>query len=166
VLETHGQILIASKLEHDEREVDRRIRQEQDEAFMQSLAADEEKERKLQEEEERIREEQLLSQRAHEQKEKKLKMIASRVPNEPDPSEKDVSQLVIRLTDGSRLQRRFYPLDSVQSVFDFVNASHPELLDLDYELVTNFPRKNFSPTNQTLRDAGLYPQASLFIQEK
>jgi len=166
VLEIHGHILVAAKLDHEERESNRRIRQEQDEAFMQSLAVDEEKERKLHEEEEKIKEEERKSQKMRETREKKLKSIQSKVPPEPDITEKDITQLVIRLTDGSRLQRRFYSKDSIQTVFDFVNVSQPSLMEVDYELVMNFPRKNFSCSSITLLEAGLYPQASLFVQEK
>jgi len=167
VLELHGHILVAAKVENDEREVNRMIRQEQDEAFLQSLAADQEKERKIKEEEERKREEERKQHRIQELKEKKLKNIQSKVPPEPEVSEKDVTQLVIRVTDGSRLQRRFYDSDSLQSVFDYVNAQHPVLLDQDYFLVTNFPRRSFSPDSSlTLAVAGLSPQASLFVQEK
>jgi hypothetical protein len=36
----------------------------------------------------------------------------------------------------------------------------------DYDLITNFPRQVFSDKNMTLQQAGLCPQAALFVQEK
>jgi len=169
ILETHGHILVAAKLEHDEREADRRIRQEQDEAFLRSLAEDQEKERKIQEEEDRQREEERKQQKQQELKEKKRKSISSRLPLEPDLGEKDITQIVIRLPDGSRLQRRFLQSNNVQTIFDYINSSQPTLLDIDYDLVMNFPRKVFNQEGSndiTLKEAGLCPQASLFVQEK
>jgi len=73
--------------------------------------------------------------------------------------------LVIRLTDGSRLQRRFKKTDKIQDIFNFVDASHIDL-DGGYDLVSNFPRKVFVDRSITLDQAGLYPHASIFVQEK
>jgi len=83
--------------------------------------------------------------------------------------EKDITQIVIRLPDGSRLQRRFLQSNNVQTIFDYINSSQPTLLDIDYDLVMNFPRKVFNQEGSndvTLKEAGLCPQASLFVQEK
>jgi hypothetical protein len=66
--------------------------------------------------------------------------------------------------DGSRLQRRFNASDKLQTVFDFVES---QPIDLDhFEILQNIPRKVFSDGNMTLEDAGLVPQAALFVQEK
>jgi FAS-associated factor 2 len=45
ILETHGTLLSNAKHEFEERDKDRRLRQEQDDAFLQSLAQDQAKER-------------------------------------------------------------------------------------------------------------------------
>jgi len=50
-----------------------------------------------------------------------------------------------------------------------VNSSQTAMLDVDYDLVTNFPRKIFSQEGAfkvSLKESGLCPQASLFVQEK
>jgi len=83
----------------------------------------------------------------------------------PEPEAGDgVSNLVIRLTDGSRLQRRFKKTETLKVVCDYVECNQE--YDGDFDLVTNFPRKVFSERNLSLEEAGLYPHASLFVQEK
>jgi len=171
VLEHHGPMLMQARLEHEEREADRQIRDEQDRAFRQSLAADEEKQRKLLEEErkvkeenERILKEEQLRKRKLEEKQKRKERLKQSLPPEPELSD-GVSQLVIRLTDGSRLQRRFKKTDTLGNVFDFVDSSAHEITG-DYDLVTNFPRRVFSERAVTLEQAGLYPHGALFVQEK
>lgn len=51
-----------------------------------------------------------------------------------------------------------------QLVFDFIDSSQE--YDGSYDLVTNFPRRVFSERHLTLEQAGLFPHASLFVQEK
>jgi len=175
ILETHGNILLEAKIEHDQRERDRLLRAEQDEAFRQSLAQDQEKERKLREEEQRLREEEqkrnsIEDQKKQQQKEreKQRKNLAASLPAEPDANDRQTTQLVIRLLDGSRLQRRFASNNTLQTVFDYVEAFGKMECD-QYDLVTNFPRKIYTleeHSNLTLDEAGLTPQASLFVQEK
>jgi hypothetical protein len=49
------------------------------------------------------------------------------------------------MSDGSRLQRRFYVTDKIQTVVDFVDSKRsPADLAIEYDLVSNFPRKTFS----------------------
>jgi FAS-associated factor 2 len=175
ILDTRGNILLEARVDYEERERDRLLRAEQDEAFQQSLAQDQEKERKLREERERLEEEEQKKRQIEEEKnhqlqnrEKRRKSLAATLPPEPHQNDKNSTQLVIRLLDGSRLQRRFGNGDLVQTVFNYVDA-HGNLDCDEYELVTNFPRKIFSPENNgkfTLEEAGLTPQASLFVQEK
>lgn len=171
VLEHHGPLLMQAKIEHEEREADRRIRDEQDRAFRQSLAEDEEKQRKAIEEErkqreegERIQKEEQLRKRKLEEKQKRKERLRQSLPPEPELSD-GVSQLVIRLTDGSRIQRRFKKTDTLGNVFDFVDSS-PSEINGEYDLVTNFPRRVFSERTMTLEQAGLYPHGALFVQEK
>jgi FAS-associated factor 2 len=58
----------------EERNFDRRLRDEQDRAYKESLAADREKERKRREEEDRIRREEEEAQRAVEEEEERERL--------------------------------------------------------------------------------------------
>ena len=48
-------------------------------------------------------------------------------------------------------------------VFEFVAAKDPTTEK--YSLVTHFPRKAYTDPNQTVKEAGLTPQALLFVEE-
>jgi FAS-associated factor 2 len=170
-LENYGPILDAAHFEIQERETNRQIREEQDRAFEESLAEDQERERKAREENRKIMEQLEKEKREKQLEDKKLQEIErkrqrcrERLPIEPEAGDEGITQLLIRLTDGSRLQRRFKTTDTLQVVFDFIDSS-PHNLN-EYELVTNFPRKVFNDPQVTLKEAGLFPQASLFVQEK
>lgn len=71
----------------------------------------------------------------------------------------------IRLPDGSNQARRFLKSDTVQTLYDFVD-SLPQMTLPSYQLVSNFPRKNFDrgTLGDSLEAAGLFPQAALFVQ--
>jgi FAS-associated factor 2 len=120
VLETHGAILTAARLEIQERETDRQIREEQDRAFEEALLEDQERERKQREEERRLEEEREAAEREAEMernrlqdRERRRELCKQRLGTEP-PMGAGVTQLAIRLTDGSRLQRRFRDTDKLQ----------------------------------------------------
>lgn len=191
------------------------------------------KERRAQEEaqaavvarEEAEREEQRKQQQLQ-HKQNRKKMLQSKIGAEPVANTPDVTQLLIRLPDGSRLQRRFKVSQTLQvcntsqrlkaiaagqvlsvewcaekesvwcvcmcvcgvcvswllhyrakqDVFDYIE-SQSESLDFSndssddnssngYELVTHFPRQSYSETSRTLQQLQLFPQASLFLQER
>jgi len=170
VLDVHGPTLTAARLEHEERDLDRQIREEQDRAFLESLAEDQEKERKKREEERRLqeekeaaeREQQLIVQKKQE-REERIASLARSLP--PEPLDKaNATKLVIRLPNGTRLQRSFDIHNKVQVVYDYIISNNIEIED--FVIATNYPRKVFSDANITLQEAGLVPQASLFIEEK
>lgn len=181
VLEQYGGILLQARLDFEERDQSRRIREEQDDAYKQSLLEDEEKQRRLEEEERRKREEIENSEREEQQRLRKLderqrqkELLKKSLPVEPDAStssgssgsDNDVANLVIRLLDGSRLQRRFRKSETLQIVYNYVDSSNIDINEGTYDLVSNFPRKVFSDKSLTLDQAGLFPHASLFMQEK
>jgi FAS-associated factor 2 len=90
-------------------------------AFQQTLALDQERERlrqeearrKREEEEAREREQQMLLHRMKE-KEKRKEALHLLLPAEPPVDDKQATKIMIRLPDGSRLQRRFRSEDQIQ----------------------------------------------------
>lgn len=175
VMEHYGTFLAAARAEREERNLNRRIRQEQDEAFLASLAADQEKERKAKEEQQRRQQELEDEQRIQNEKQQRLQeKLRERqrkeqsLAQEPEDNDK-ATKILIRLPNGNRLERRFLLADQLQTVYDFVDTKieHSSADEEDlYDLVTNYPRKVYSDHNISLRDAGLYPQAMLFIQPR
>lgn len=118
--------LIQARADRLERSLNQSIRNQQDAAYQQSLLADQEKERKRQEELEAKRraeqeiEEQRLAEQRRKQEIEDLKLdLASTVPSEPADTEQDVVMIMFKLPDGKRLERRFLSTHILQ-----VGATH------------------------------------------
>jgi len=190
-LETHGPLLRAAKAEREERERERSLVEIQDREFQESLRRDQEREQRKNEEKIRQRMEEELKLKEEKEREKlkikeemenqlkrqreeierierekkraeKQKLIHQILPPEPEKSN-TTTDLVIRLTDGSRIHRRFLISDALELVFAFV-ATKEDTENI--VLVTHYPRKIYTDRTITLHDAGLYPQASLFVEDK
>lgn len=70
----------------------------------------------------------------------------------------------MRMPTGERKERRFQNSTKVSAIYDYVDSLG--ILDaVKYNLVTNFPRVVYGPEkrDQTLKEAGLHPHASLFV---
>lgn len=173
--------------------MNRSLRQHQDEAFLESLRADQEKERR--------KEEQRLAAEAEERRRREVKSsksscsslkryfqeliaeeerraaiarqkidFASRVPSEPDSDDPDAVHIVIKLPCGERLDRRFLKTHSLEVVHYFVFC-HPDSPG-SFEITTNFPKRVLrclpdAPGGkvQTLAEAGLKNREVLFITD-
>lgn len=85
------------------------------------------------------------------------------VPTEPPAGSPGVTELMIRLPNGGRLQRRFQETDTLAGVAAFVDANAEGLPGEDYDLVTPFPRKVFSDLGLTLADAGISGRAVVMV---
>ncbi|XP_050299052.1 FAS-associated factor 2 [Anthonomus grandis grandis] len=172
-----GMNLIQARADRYEQSLNRSIRQHQDEAFMESLRADQLKEQKKEErrraeEEERRR----IEQEAREEEERrqalhreKLESV-NKVPSEPDAAHPDAVHVVFKLPSGVRLERRFLKSHSLEHVFYFVFC-HPHSPD-SFEITTNFPKRVLKcrPNHEkerveTLEQAGLKNREVLFIND-
>lgn len=175
-------VLNDARARHAEADANRRLREEQDAAFAESLARDaararEAEEQRRKEEEERVREEEARQVEAEELRRRedaereRVRAIESRrvakassLREEPEEGAEGVSKLAIRLPDGSRAARRFHSSDTIADVYDFVDTLD-ELDEVEYSLVSNFPRRNFPRGDTTsLLDAGAHPNGALFVQ--
>ena len=175
-------VLNDARARHAEADANRRLREEQDAAFAESLARDaararEAEEQRRKEEEERAREEEARRVEAEELRRRedaereRVRAIESRrvakassLREEPEEGAEGVSKLAIRLPDGSRAARRFHSSDTIADVYDFVDTLD-ELDEVEYSLISNFPRRNFPRGDTTsLLDAGAHPNGALFVQ--
>ncbi|OQR92238.1 hypothetical protein ACHHYP_03915 [Achlya hypogyna] len=163
------------------------LREQQDREYQESLEADRQKaeeverrraeeERQRAEEEARIEaalvaEEQLRAQKEAERQARAQTIQTKRdaLANGPTARGKDTCLLRFQLHNGTRLERLFYASDSFQAVRNFVDVSlfEKEMPIVNYELATNYPRKVWGPDDveSTLLDAGLAPQALLYVQD-
>eukprot|EP01023_Acetabularia_acetabulum_P030112 TRINITY_DN2835_c0_g1_i6.p1 TRINITY_DN2835_c0_g1~~TRINITY_DN2835_c0_g1_i6.p1 ORF type:complete len:273 (-),score=52.00 TRINITY_DN2835_c0_g1_i6:259-1077(-) len=175
--------LVAERAEQQEREFSRKLRDEQDEAYQESLRMDREKEEKAnqirQEQQEQLKKQQqeeetkrleLERQQLKEQEfqnriQMRKQQKGASLPEEPAVGTPSTTLIRIRLPDGSNQQRRFNDQDKVSVVYDFV-CSLEALKCWKFSLASSYPRKVYGPETHSLnlQDAGLSPQAVLFVQ--
>ncbi|KAH8378529.1 hypothetical protein KR093_011848 [Drosophila rubida] len=160
------------------------LRRQQDEAYEQSLLADEEKERQRERERDAARKVLEAEERARRDVElrkeeiARLKIdLANLVPDEPPVDATNAIAVVFKLPNGVRLERRFMQTNSIQDVYHFLFC-HPESPD-EFEITTNFPKRVlYSKTvvdaaegaaneivSKTLKDVGLKNREVLFVND-
>jgi FAS-associated factor 2 len=147
--------LVAARSERNERSMNQQIRNEQDEAYLESLKADQEKEQKRKEEQ-AIRDaaEKAQQDKVNQEldvKERLLKLkgtLGAKVPSEPDTGHENSIRVLVKLPNGTRLERRFVRSDSIKYLVYFV-FSHDQS-PLNFQVTTNFPRKELPCKPPTL----------------
>eukprot|EP01132_Coremiostelium_polycephalum_P009652 gene9652-11834_t len=152
----------------------RRIREEQEREFKESL----EKDRlKREEEEEKKQLEEAMKLSLELEKQSKISEKTNRLPPDPTtlPQEKQqpgvkICEISISLPpEGQRITRKFYVTDKLISIRDWIdihldNINSPINPDT-YELVTTYPRDILSDNSKSLLDLNLYPRAILNLRE-
>jgi len=142
-------------------QIERRIdREEQDNAYMTSVLIDRHKEQVKKEEEKKKKDKEEQEKREQLQKlenEKKLeedrareaiereiylKNLASKLPEEPHPSDETLL-LTFQLPNGERVPRLFLKSDTVQTIKDFIDtrALYGKPIPKSYKLITDYPKK-------------------------
>ncbi|CAG2203937.1 FAF2 [Mytilus edulis] len=122
-------------------------RAQQDEAYLESLKADQEKE-----------------------KEDRKEVLKTEIPAEPNSTDPDTVKIVLKLPHGARVERRFLKSQSLKDLYHFAFC-HEDCPD-DFHIVTNFPRrtlpcepKDGEPEPPTFAEAGLGKNEMLFVQD-
>ncbi|KAF8005930.1 hypothetical protein BT93_K0266 [Corymbia citriodora subsp. variegata] len=158
---------------------DRRLRQEQDAAYFAALEMDKEKERrkpsggagpkghKLKEVPDYDKLQKIPSNKQYD-KPKEAPVASRQLQNKGKASQgigQEVTQILIRFPNGDRREHSFLCTDKIQSIYRYVDSlGLPGIAN--YRLVSSFPRKTYGvdQMGMTLKDAGLYPRASLFLE--
>jgi len=161
LIETQSHLLGHARRQEEERTRNRLIREEQEAAYQESLAVDQEKERKVHEEEQRRID--LEQERIEVEAKKKMESENKRETLPPEPPSGEGLQVLIKLPSGARLNRRFLGVHKFQDVYNFVDLNQNEIEPDSYQLVSNFPRRTFSERQQTLQEASLGSQALLLV---
>lgn len=182
VLEESAPVLVSARFDAEERRNNIRLREEQDAAYRAALEADQARERQRKEEEERLEreaaeaerkkkeEEEVHGRAAREAAEREAALAKMREEKalslgaEPEKGH-DVTQVLVRFPNGERKGRRFHCSSTIQSLYDYVDSLGC-LEAENYSLVSNFPRVVYGEEKLTLslKEAGLHPQASLFLE--
>lgn len=169
--------LVAARQERAARSLTQNLRQEQDQAYRESLRQDEEKEKRRREEQEKLQQEEAerreAEQRYQQEKENKIQLRiqkAANLPAEPNADDPECVRLLIKLPNGVRLDRCFRKSDSLEIIYDyvFVQDDVPD----EFQLQTNYPRRILhcqpGASGQhvpTIEEAGLKPREMLFVQD-
>ncbi|CAI0441765.1 unnamed protein product [Linum tenue] len=145
--------LLQQARERQRREEEERVAREAAEAERKLKEEEEARERAAQEAAERE------AARARMREEKALALGA-----EPEKGA-DVTQVLVRFPTGERKERRFHSSKTIQSLYDYVDSLGCLQVE-DYNLVSNFPRTVYGDEKRplSLKEAGLHPQASLFVE--
>jgi FAS-associated factor 2 len=99
--------------------------------------------------------------------ERKKNLKENLIP-EPDSATTElVTKMNIRLTSGTRLIRTFDAMAPIQQLYDFVEIHDLEPIDLlsDFVIVNTYPRREFHEKTITFQDAGLFPNATVLVEE-
>ncbi|KAK2978663.1 hypothetical protein RJ640_019120 [Escallonia rubra] len=182
VLEESAPVLVSARLDAEERRTNMRLREEQDAAYQAALEADQARERQRKEEQERLEREAAEAERRRKEEEEARERAAREAAekdaalarlreekalslgSEPEKGP-DVTQVLVRFPNGERKGRRFHCTTTIQSLYDYVDSLG--CLEMEkYTLISNFPRVVYGQEklSQSLEEAGLHPQASLFVE--
>ncbi|KAK9151100.1 hypothetical protein Syun_009409 [Stephania yunnanensis] len=167
-------------------EEDHRIREEQDAAYIASLQIDKEKDNVLRElvVEEPVK--RTSSRHEAHNNHSKENTNASHVTNtkqlhgsKAKEGQKDVprketiahgrdlqaTKILVRLPNGERKEQSFQSTDTVHSLYKYIDSLRLPGIG-SYKLIFGFPRRVYGPEQMrmTLKDAGLHPRASLFLE--
>jgi len=76
------------------------------------------------------------------------------------------TNIAFRLSDGSRIQRRFLRSDHAAILFDYLDSAQQALVGTNYVLVSTVPKRTIKrqDPNETLEALGLVPQAMLHVK--
>nr|CAG4645023.1 EOG090X0B12 [Leptodora kindtii] len=167
--------LIAVRADREERSFNQALRQEQDEAYQESLRADREKEekRRLERQQQEELERQQIEKEQSEQRikeeliQRKIDAVLL-VPEEPRPEESSkCCRILVRLPSGQKLERRFHrTLHTLNDLYHFILA-HPDS-PYRFEMVTSFPKRSlpWSPNEDsypTLTEIGFGASETLLV---
>jgi len=153
----------------DQREVDerRRVVEEQNEALRRAM---EEDRRREEEKRAREREAEEARRRAEADERRKVEELESkrqRIRPEPEAGS-NTATIRFQFPGGTKLLRRFQDTDKVgyvREVLDVYLVDQLKTPNLRYALVLNYPKKTLDDETVDLKEAGLVPQAVLFLQD-
>lgn len=169
-IEINGDELAMARSDRAEQELSRRLREEQDRAYLESLEKDKQKQRtaEIERENEKRKLEELEREKRQEE-ERRMRIIKNRerlretMPQEPTSGK--LVKVAFRLPDGSRVSRKFHETDTVELLYHFAGTHELHIDSEDFIICSNFPRKEFENRSLTLVEAGLSPAGMVVIEE-
>ncbi|KAL6655366.1 hypothetical protein ACP70R_006192 [Stipagrostis hirtigluma subsp. patula] len=152
-----------------------RLRQEQDAAYLESLRKDQEKERSRKS----LQEGAAKPKAGHELRPRHTGHVTRDPPKtapirapahhkgaSPSHRTDADAKILIRFPNGERRQQSFRHTDTIREIYRYVDSLGIPGIG-SYQLVRSYPRKTYGhqQLGMTLRDAGLHPSATLYIEQ-
>ncbi|KAE8697312.1 C365.01 protein [Hibiscus syriacus] len=157
------EMMRARAKEEEKLRADRRLREEQDAAYFAALRRDQEKE-----ELRKARTQKPLEVCNQTNYEKLRQMHPEKQPSKSRQNSsaqgKD-TQILIRFPSGVSREQSFSSTDKILSIYRYIDSLGLPGIG-NYRLISSFPKRVYSvdQMGMTLKDAGLYPRASLFVE--
>nr|GMC72262.1 plant UBX domain-containing protein 10-like [Ipomoea batatas] len=157
---------------------DRRLREEQDVAYITSLQMDQEKEKlRSRESEQNVPKQETptskgrpkhISSQTQRNKVKEGISFGKGTPQRNGANgvkSAEIIQIQIRFPNGERKEQSFLSTDKIQAIYRYIDSLGMPGVG-NYRLISNFPKKVYGVDQMamTLKDAGLHPKASLFLE--
>ena len=131
----------------------------------------EELERKVRLKNEQINKEKKEQESIEKEIETKAKEALTKLLEEPDVNNPDVTTICFRYPDGERTKnRRFLKSYKIQNLYDYVTSLgkdiYTENQNKNFSLYQPFPPKKYDNLENTLEQEGLFPNALIQIREE
>ncbi|KAK8703045.1 hypothetical protein V6N13_021375 [Hibiscus sabdariffa] len=142
---------------------DRRLRDEQDAAYFAALRRDQEKEKLRNARAQKPVE--ASNQTNYEKQQGKPRQSLLQTKKTTAQGKDTHTQILIRFPSGATREQSFSSTDKILSVYRYIDSL--ELPGIgNYRLISSFPKRVYSvdQMGMSLKDAGLYPRASLFVE--
>ncbi|XP_027330847.1 plant UBX domain-containing protein 10-like [Abrus precatorius] len=180
-LEEQGVAFGSAKAKQEAKiQADRRLREEQDAAYLAALQIDKEKDKLHNLPSRELVQKPVVAQnttnygkmgnnsiKVSKQRSKVNESTSEKQDkgNANRGSESQSTQILIRFPNGERREHTFLYTDKIQSIFSYIDSLGLPGIG-NYRLISNFPRRAYGvdQMRMTLKDAGLYPKASMFLE--
>ena len=131
----------------------------------------EELERKAQMKEEQLTKEKKEEELIEKEIEKRKKEALTKIVEEPDADNPDITTICFRYPDGERTKnRRFLKSHKIQNLYDYVASLGEEIYsekeNKNFSLYQPFPPKKYENMENTLEQESLVPNAVIQIREE
>lgn len=153
-----------------------------DDSKLSSVQLIEKQKRELEEMENEVRKREMEKKMAEQKKYEQEEILRKKLSHErrtkedckkrllPEPSESDpnVSVIKFRLPNGSIVERKFLKQWRVEQLYYYIGSMDDVLLEEDssFDLIQNFPKKEYTDQDKTLEEEGLFPKVSIQVREK
>ena len=173
IMSEHEAELVATRADREQLQQNQLLRQQQDQAYLESLKLDKEKaQRKKEEEDAKRRAEELEKLRIEEERARENEIVNRRKElrqlfadkMQPEATNPLAIKIGIKFPSGNRYERFFLKSDPLSDLYKFVFSN--EECPASFEITKNFPRKKIDcdeQSNVSFEEAGLNQTMLLLV---